>query len=71
MNGEVKYGETRSSVRLVIDQIDALKESLKAVVRQFGEVTDALRQVEKEKKANDKEVDQVREKLRAIQSVTL
>jgi len=44
---------------------------LKGAVRQFGEVTDALRQVEKEKKANDKEVGQVREKLRAIQSVTL
>ena len=64
-------GEAPSSVRSVIDQIDGIKETLKAAVRQFGDVVDALRQVEKEKKANDKEVEGVREKLRAIQNVTL
>jgi len=64
-------GEAASSVRSVIDQIDGIKEALKAVVRQFGDVVDVLRQVEKAKKTNDKEVEGVREKLRAIQSVTL
>ena len=58
-------------MKAVIDQIDGIKETLKTVVRQFGDVVDALRQVEKEKKANDKEIEQVREKFRAIQSVTL
>ena len=70
-NGEVKLGEIKSSVRSVIDQIDSIKESLKTVVRQFGDVVDALRQLEKEKKTNDKEVEGVREKLRAIQSVSI
>ena len=71
INGEVKFGEAKSPVRSAIDQIDDIKEALKAVVRQFGDVVDALRLIEKEKKANDKEVEGVREKLRAIKNVTL
>lgn len=71
LNGESKAGEVKSSVRIVIEQIDTIKETLKIVVRQFGDVVDALRQVEKQKKANDKEVEGVREKLRAIQSVNI
>ncbi len=71
INGDVQFGEAKSSVRSAIDQIDDIKETLKTVVRQFGDVVDALRHLEKEKKANDKEVEVVREKLRAIKNVTL
>jgi hypothetical protein len=44
---------------------------LKGVLKEFAEVMDGLKQLEKEKKASDKEMDSVREKLREIQSVRI
>ena len=38
---------------------------------EFAEVLDCLKQLEKEKKASDKEMESVREKLREIQSVRI
>jgi len=60
-----------SPVRQVIQQVEHIKESLKGVLREFGEVMDHLRQIEKDKRASDKEVEAVREKLREIQSVRI
>lgn len=61
--------ETRPTTRTVIGQIDGIRDTLKGALRQFGEVVDALRQIEKDRKTTDKEVEAVREKLRAVQSV--
>ena len=63
--------ESKSSVKAAIDGIDSIRENLKTVVRQFGDVLVALRQAEKEKKLNDREVEAVREKLRGIQNVRI
>jgi hypothetical protein len=54
-----------------MELVDGIKESMKSIGRQCGEVVDALRQIEKDKRATDREVEQVRDKLRAIQSVSL
>ena len=62
---------TKPTVRTVIEQIDTIRDALKGVTRQFGDVVDALRSLEKEKRVSDREVEQVREKLRDLQSVTL
>lgn len=62
---------TKPTVRTVIEQIDTLRDTLKGVTRQCGEVVEALRTLEKEQRTNDREVAQFREKLRAIQHVTL
>ena len=62
---------TKPTVRSVIEQIDTLRDALKGTTRQCGEIVEALRTLEKERRTNDREVEQVREKLRAIQHVTL
>lgn len=60
-----------SPVKAVIQHIENIKDTLKGVLKEFAEVLDCLKQLEKEKKASDKEMDSVREKLREIQSVRI
>ena len=60
-----------SPVKAVIEHIDHIKEALKGVLRELNEVLDGLKQLEKEKKASDKEMESVREKLREIQAVRI
>ena len=54
-------------IRVIIEHIDEIKAQLGDVVRELAGVTGLLKQVEKEKKASDKEIESVREKLREIQ----
>jgi len=61
----------KPTIRSVIEQIDGIRDSLRSTIRQFGDVVDALRVVEKDRKTADKEVELVRERLRALQSVSL
>jgi DNA polymerase III sliding clamp (beta) subunit (PCNA family) len=61
---------TKPTIRTVIEQIDGIRDALRSTVRQFGDVVEALRVVERDRKATDKEVEIVREKLRALQSVS-
>ena len=60
----------KPTIRSVIEQIDGIRDSLRSTVRQFGDVVESLRSVEKDRKTTDKEVDQIREKLRALQGVS-
>jgi hypothetical protein len=60
-----------SPVKAVIQHIEAIKDTLKGVLKEFAEVLDCLKQLEKEKKASDREMDSVREKLREIQAVRI
>ena len=60
-----------SPVKAVIQHIENIKDTLKGVLKDFAEVLDCLKQLEKEKKASDKEMESVREKLREIQSVRI
>lgn len=68
---ETKAPETKPTIRTVMEQVDGIRESLKSLGRQCGDLVDSLRQIEKDKRATDREVEQVRDKLRAIQSVSL
>ena len=60
-----------SPVKAVIEHIDQIRETLKGVLKEFAEVMDGLKVIEKEKRATDKEIASVREKLREIQSVRI
>jgi septal ring factor EnvC (AmiA/AmiB activator) len=60
-----------SPVKAVIQHIDNIKESLKGVLRELNEALDGLKQLEKEKRASDREMETVREKLREIQAVRI
>lgn len=59
------------SVQLVMQHIDGIKDNLKQVVRDLTETLKMLKHVEREKKANDKEIAQIKAKLREIQSVEI
>ncbi len=60
-----------SPVKAVIQHIENIKDTLKGVLKEFNEALDCLKLLEREKKASDKEMDSVREKLREIQSVRI
>ena len=60
-----------STVKGVMLHIENIKESLKGVLREFSTVLDDLKQLEKEKRASDREMESVREKLREIQAVRI
>lgn len=60
-----------SPVKSVVQHIETIKESLKGVVRDLNDLLDLVKKTEKEKKASEKEIEAVREKLREIQSVKI
>ena len=60
-----------SPVKAGIEHVEHIKETLKSVLKEFAEVMDGLKVIEKEKRATDKEIESVREKLREIQSVRI
>jgi hypothetical protein len=60
-----------SPVKAVVQHIENIKDTLKGVCREFGDVLDQLKQLEKEQRASDREMETVRGKLREIQSVRL
>ena len=60
-----------SPVKAVIQHVENIKETLKGVLKEFAEVMDGLKVIEKEKRASDKEMESVREKLREIQAVRI
>ncbi len=68
---ETQPSTETSAVKAVIQHVENIKETLKGVLKEFGEVMDGLKQLEKEKRASDKEMESVREKLREIQAVRI
>jgi len=68
---ETQPATETSPVKAVIQHIENIKETLKGVLKEFAEVMDGLKVIEKEKRATDKEIESVREKLREIQSVRI
>lgn len=64
-------GENGSVMKSLADKVEQIRETLKAVLRELGEVTDGLKQAEKEKKATDKEIEGFRANLRKIQNFSI
>jgi DNA polymerase III sliding clamp (beta) subunit (PCNA family) len=60
-----------AEVKSIADHVDLIKESLKGVIRELNAVVDSLKQAEKEKRASDREVESIMNKLRQIQNVTI
>ena len=60
-----------SAINSVIEHVEKIKETMKTMLQGFSDVTTALKQVEREKKATEKEIDSVRASLRKIQNVTI
>ena len=60
-----------SPLKLLVQQIENIKTTLKAVIADLGMASDMLKKADKEKRLADKEVESIREKVREIQSVTI
>ena len=60
-----------SGVKTIVQHIEQIKESLKGVIRDLNDLLDTVKKAEKEKRAGEKDIEAVREKLREIQSVKL
>jgi hypothetical protein len=60
-----------SPLKLLIQQIENIKTSLKNVVTDLNTALDVVKKAEKEKRLADKEVEAIRDKVREIQSVTI
>lgn len=58
-------------MKSLVDQVEGIKDGLKAVIRDLSTVADTVKQAEKEKKATEKEIEAVRTKLRQIQNVNI
>ena len=62
---------SESPVKTVVQQIEQIRETLKQTLQDFGSIMQALRQAERQKRISDREVSEIREKLRLIQSVKI
>ena len=60
-----------SPLKLLLQQIENIKTSLKTVVGELNTTLDVVKKADKEKRLADKEVESIREKVREIQSVTI
>lgn len=62
---------TQEPLKLALERIEALRETLKNTVRELGDVTEALKAADREQKASAKEVESVRATLRSLQKVAI
>jgi DNA polymerase III sliding clamp (beta) subunit (PCNA family) len=67
-NGSTEVG---SVFKPLVEKVDQIRETLKTVMRDLGDVTDALKQAEKEKRATEKEIEGFRASLRKIQNFSI
>ena len=60
-----------SGVKTIVQHVEQIKESLKGVIRDLNDLLDTVKKAEKDKRASEKDIEAVREKLREIQSVKI
>jgi DNA polymerase III sliding clamp (beta) subunit (PCNA family) len=70
-NGEQNGHENGSVMKSLTDKVEQIRETLKGVMRDLGEVTDGLKLAEKEKRATEKEIEGFRASLKKIQSFSI
>lgn len=70
-NGQEENGESRSTFKTALEQIDRIKTNLRDVMGDLNDAVTMLKNAEKEQRASAKEIQTVRAKLREIQSVEI
>ena len=63
--------EEKSALETAVEQIESVKTSIKTAVSGLNDLLDTLKQVQRDQKATDKEVQSVRTTLEKLQSVKL
>ena len=64
-------GATKPALETALEQVETIKTSIKSAVGGLNELLDTLKQVTREQKTTDKEVQSVRSTLEKLQSVKL
>ncbi len=70
-NGQNQAEEPRSAFKAALDHLERVKTNLRDILADLGETVSLLKTAEKEQRANAKEIDAVRAKLREIKSVEI
>jgi DNA polymerase III sliding clamp (beta) subunit (PCNA family) len=70
-NGTTGSPAEKSSIEAALTQIEAIKGSYREAIRGLNDLTDTLKQVQRDQKSTDKEVQSVRSTLEKLQSVKL
>ena len=55
----------------LIDQVEAVKDTLRNAIRDLNRLADIVKQTEKQQRANEKEVETARTVLKKLQQVTI
>jgi DNA-binding FrmR family transcriptional regulator len=70
-NGSKKHEESDGSLDGVMNQIDAIKTSLREILNNLAETQTLIKAAAREKKASQKEIESVRTTLRSLQKVEI
>ena len=63
--------EQKTSLEQALDQIEAVKGSLRGAVTNLNNLIDTLRQAQRERRVSEREVRSVRDTLKTLQTVRL
>ena len=63
--------ETKTALQLAIEKVETLKENLKGMLTDLNDVLKVLHVAQREKRASDKEVEEVRGALEAVKKLRL
>ena len=73
-NGDSNHESTEtkvSALQQAAEQIERIKDTLKGIVADLNDALKVITQAQKEKRASEKEIDCIRESLRALQKVKI
>ena len=70
-NGNGHQLAAKPVLETAVDQVEAVKASIKSAVGGLNELLDTLKQIQREQKTTDKEVQSVRTTLEKLQAVKL
>ena len=70
-NGHHDEGVTKPAIEVAIEKIETIKGSYRETIRGLNDLADTLKQVQREQKGTDKEVQSIRVTLEKLQSVRI
>jgi hypothetical protein len=70
-NGNGQHHDDKPAIELALEKIEAIKTTHRESIRGLNDLADTLKQVQREQKTTDKEVQSVRTTLEKLQQVRI
>jgi len=70
-NGNSEHHDDKPAIEVAIERIETIKGSYREAIRGLNDLADTLKQVAREQKGTDKEVQSIRVTLEKLQSVRI